>query len=383
MVRLITIFVFSLFCSLYGNSQIEFHKENWAKIVEKANQENKLIFLDAYAVWCGPCKMMDRQVFSDPEIGDFFNENFINAKIDMEKGEGPGLRQKYQVTAYPTLLFINGNGELVHKTVGFKSPDALRQNANTALRKDHKVEEFEARYEKGERDPEFMLDYIIELKKAEKSTDFIANKFFIDVPNLESGIKSKIAFEALESIDSKLYELVRNNKTFLEKEYGKEMVEDKIFEAALSSIETAVKFQTSSIFKEALEKTSDFGLEDQKIRKLELSYYSQSKNESEYLKVLNKHIKKDEPDVCELSFITFKAFIDSENMQDFSKQIFIDDYKENISLNNFVIGLNLAIGSKDQEFLEKVHSIIKEENLNNTQELQKINRYYLKAKQMI
>lgn len=383
MYRLITPLVLSFLFTVYGKAQIHFQKDNWATIVKQAKTENKLIFLDAYAVWCGPCKMMDRQVFSNPEIGAFFNENFINAKIDMEKGEGPGLQRKYEVTAYPTLLFINGEGTLIHKAVGFQAPQALMKNANTALRKDHKVEEYASRYEKGERDPEFVLQYIRELKKAGKSTDVVANKFFIDASDLDDKAKSTIAFEALESIDSKLFGIVMEGKSYLSELYGEQFVKEKVVEAAEKSIETSVKFETPSIFTETLEKVGDFGIGDNAARKLELEYYSGTKDETKYLKVLEKHIKKDEPDICVLSFETFKAFMHSENMKDYSKQIFLDDYKKNISLNNFVIGLNLAIGSGDSDFLEKVHDIIKDENINNTGELQKINRYYLKAKRMI
>lgn len=84
-----------------------------------AKKKKKIIFLDAYASWCGPCKMMKAQTFKNPDAADFYNENFINMAIDMEKGEGPALAQKYGVRAYPTLLFINEKGELVHTGLGF------------------------------------------------------------------------------------------------------------------------------------------------------------------------------------------------------------------------------------------------------------------------
>ena len=49
-----------------------------------------MIFLDAYASWCGPCKMLQKNVFTKKAVGDFYNSKFINVKMDMEKGEGPG-----------------------------------------------------------------------------------------------------------------------------------------------------------------------------------------------------------------------------------------------------------------------------------------------------
>lgn len=91
----------------------------WASVLEKAKKENKMIFLDGYATWCGPCKTMDAETYKNQAVADYFNANFINVKYDMEKGEGPKLAEQYQVTAYPSLLFINANGNILHKGVGF------------------------------------------------------------------------------------------------------------------------------------------------------------------------------------------------------------------------------------------------------------------------
>lgn len=84
----------------------------------KAKAENKLVFIDAYAEWCGPCKVMARDIFPQKEVGDFFNTRFINLKLDMEKGDNVALAKKYEVRAYPTYLFLDSDGKLVHKGLG-------------------------------------------------------------------------------------------------------------------------------------------------------------------------------------------------------------------------------------------------------------------------
>lgn len=95
----------------------------WTTVLEKAKKENKIIFLDAYATWCGPCKQMDAQIYTNSAVAEFYNANFINVKYDMEKGEGPMLSERYFVTAYPHLLFINPEGVILHKGVGFHEAD--------------------------------------------------------------------------------------------------------------------------------------------------------------------------------------------------------------------------------------------------------------------
>lgn len=112
---------------------ISFQNQNWKSLLAAAKKQNKLIFVDAYATWCGPCKSMAKEIFPLKEVGSFFNQNFINAKIDMEKGEGVNLAQEYEVTAYPTYLFINGNGELVHKGIGYLPAEEFLTVAQNAL----------------------------------------------------------------------------------------------------------------------------------------------------------------------------------------------------------------------------------------------------------
>lgn len=97
---------------------INFETLSFEEAIQKAKKENKLIFLDAYAVWCGPCKMMDRTTFKSKKVGDVFNKNFINIKIDMEKGEGPAIARRYQVRAYPTMMLINGEGKVEKRILG-------------------------------------------------------------------------------------------------------------------------------------------------------------------------------------------------------------------------------------------------------------------------
>ena len=116
--NVLSIFI-SMFFALASLAQgIKFEYGDWSSVKAKAKQENKIIFIDFYTSWCGPCKMLDKSVFPQKEVGDFYNKNFINYKIDAEKGEGPELAQKYGVKAFPTLVFTNANGDFLHQGVG-------------------------------------------------------------------------------------------------------------------------------------------------------------------------------------------------------------------------------------------------------------------------
>lgn len=98
---------------------IKFVESNWALAKAEAKKQNKLIFLDAYTTWCGPCKMLKRNTFPDKAAGEFFNKNFINVALDMEKGDGLAVAATYQVNAYPTLIITDADGNLVTYTKGY------------------------------------------------------------------------------------------------------------------------------------------------------------------------------------------------------------------------------------------------------------------------
>jgi thiol-disulfide isomerase/thioredoxin len=104
---------------------IQFHKGSWDDLLAKAKKQGKPIFVDFYASWCGPCKMMDKYVFTDPTVGAYANLHYLAAKIDCEHGEGRTLAQQYEVSAYPTLVILKPDGTVIHRMVGMRDANGL------------------------------------------------------------------------------------------------------------------------------------------------------------------------------------------------------------------------------------------------------------------
>jgi thioredoxin 1 len=104
------------------NEGINFYQGSWDEALKLAKKENKPIFLDIYASWCGPCKALKKNTFSDSEVGEYYNANFINLTIDGEKGNGVELADNFQITGYPSLIFVNADGELIGKITGYHNP---------------------------------------------------------------------------------------------------------------------------------------------------------------------------------------------------------------------------------------------------------------------
>ena len=123
--------IFEIFAIKSGAGGIKFKKMSLTKAMALAKSSGKIIFIDAYTTWCGPCKEMAKTTFQSPRVGSVFNEKFINIKIDVENDEdGEMLEKNYNVAAYPTLLFIDANGKLVKRLVGKQSEEKLLNQVN-------------------------------------------------------------------------------------------------------------------------------------------------------------------------------------------------------------------------------------------------------------
>lgn len=145
----------------YGKEAgISFDVKTYDEALAKAKSENKLVFMDCYTSWCGPCKMMSSKVFTQKKVGDYFNQHLVSIKIDMEKGEGIKLAKKYGVKAYPTMMFLDTEGNVIHKIIGACDADKLIQTARDHSDPSKGYSVCKAAYESGNRTPEVVANYI-------------------------------------------------------------------------------------------------------------------------------------------------------------------------------------------------------------------------------
>ena len=158
MKKLFSLFILFISLSVFSHESINFEKGTFKEILAKAKKEKKLVFMDAFAVWCGPCKLMEKNIFPLPAVSEYYNANFINARFDMEKGEGQEIAMKYGVRSYPTFLFLNGDGEVVMKNYGYMGEKDFLTIAQEANQPKYRNSSNKELFEKGESNPEFLLN---------------------------------------------------------------------------------------------------------------------------------------------------------------------------------------------------------------------------------
>ncbi len=142
MLRISNTLLFVLFCTVaFCQKSIIFFEGNWEEALAKAKEEQKLLFVDAYATWCKPCKMMEKEVFTKENIATFYNENFISYKLDVDTKEGNNIADYYKVKGMPTFLFVDSEKNLRYQGEGYISQEAFMQLAQNALnpKKQYKI----------------------------------------------------------------------------------------------------------------------------------------------------------------------------------------------------------------------------------------------------
>lgn len=189
MKRILVLFVaWFAFSAAYAQG-IEFRTESYAEVLKMAKKQKKLVFVDIYTSWCGPCKHMATNIFTRKEAGDFFNAHFLNMKLDAEKSaDGKAVASRFQVSGYPTMLFLDGDGELIYRMLGGRSLDqfvAEGQKALDAYVAKPLLEKNAKLYAEGKRDKAFLLEYYALKDKAGLDCSDILLDYFAQVNDKE------------------------------------------------------------------------------------------------------------------------------------------------------------------------------------------------------
>jgi thiol-disulfide isomerase/thioredoxin len=194
---------------------------SWPEIKAEAKTQSKFIFIDCYASWCTPCKMMDEKIYPEKQIGDFFNAHFISIRVQMDRTPNDdeqvrnlyplsdSLAAQFTVNSYPTFLFFSPDGIPLHKLVGsYQSGQKFIERANDALLPDKQYFTILAQLKDHVEDSVFLLTAVLTAKNAgdDKTARLLANDYLgLSGPHI-----SKSAIDLLSS-----YILSESDKGFI------------------------------------------------------------------------------------------------------------------------------------------------------------------------
>lgn len=338
MKKLLTTLLSLLFIFSFSQEKITFETTTWKEILAKAKLEKKLVFLDAYAEWCGPCKMMEKNVFTLPSVKAYYDANFINARIDMEKGEGPGIAQKYGVRSYPSFLFINGDGELIAQNRGYMGEQDFLSIAKEANNPKFASSSTKELFEKGESDPEFLLN----MMRLYAQTDYelakkVSERYFA-VKKKEELTRDDVGMLLyfLKSPQDVNYQIFKDKKEYIIKVMSADVYQQfdvnikisKIMEQSLNK--TTGLIDDASFYKNAVPLVTQQEAETA-LNRMKVIYYESAGNYPEYEKAALAYYKNaEEFDPQEL---LKAAFIFSEHITQKSSLKKAEEWAEKAVMN--------------------------------------------------
>ena len=298
---------------------IKFIAEDFRAAMAQGAKKNKIVFIDAYTTWCGPCKLMDKSVFTDEKVLDFMNENFVNLKLDMERGDGQIVAQRYKVSAFPSFLFVNTEGELVHKGIGYQDADKFLSLASVALSANQGLLAWSRKFENGERSPDFLKNYALQLADVQdaKRAD-IAKLYVKSQPNWKNNNETlDFIFKFIETPDDTFFTLLSKNKTIFERRVSREaielkrknLIEEQLFDKkklpTLARADSLLALVTDN--KRALDSTE---------RNYRMTYYRMKGDRNAYAQAAVNYFKKYDRNAGELAE-TANTFLDQIDAKTF------------------------------------------------------------------
>jgi thiol-disulfide isomerase/thioredoxin len=194
-------------------SGIKFFTGSWKAVLAEAKRQNKPVFVDIYTTWCGPCKLMAKEAFPDPQVGAKFNSSFVSYQIDAEKGEGIEVAKKYAVDAYPTALYVSASGDLIHRAVGYGGVKGMMEEAEKALTASSEsgsISEMDKLFVDGKRDADFLATYLQKRAKVGMPNGDALDAYLKVVPETDwtSDRNMEIIMGNLTSTNSKGYDFL-------------------------------------------------------------------------------------------------------------------------------------------------------------------------------
>ncbi len=196
----------------------------------RAARESGLpIFLDAYTTWCVPCKKMEAEVFTDPEVASTFNTEFVPLRLDMEQEPGRALAEKLLVDQFPTLLILDDSGEELHRSVGFLDVEGVLAFAKTGGDEATRWHTLDARFRRGDRDTTFLEELLAYAKQADiPQRENYAFALLNARDDWGSADAQALLFENVRTADGPLFGALVRNRAALAERYSAPIVDERI-----------------------------------------------------------------------------------------------------------------------------------------------------------
>jgi thioredoxin-related protein len=253
------LFLFFILClhnAAAQNKGLQFQDLSYEQALQKSAAEKKPVFLFGYATWCHFCEYMKDSVLITEAVGNFYNQNFICIKMDLEK-EGKNLNQKtIRAKSFPVLLFMNAQGEMLHRVTGKKDAQDFLQIGNDAIDSTKQLRTFIYKYRDGKLSPQQTYEYFKMIDRAGMDNQPLINNYLTLIPEgkLTATYSWKIMYELFRDIEQPCMKVVLDHRADYTAKYTADSIDNKIMGLYINALMNKVQMLDSNGYTSIQEK---------------------------------------------------------------------------------------------------------------------------------
>ncbi len=305
---------------------------NWDNLITQAKKENKFLFVDCYTTWCGPCKYVSSTIFPMKNVGEFFNKNFVNVKLQIDETKKDNedviatrsvakyIEETYKINVYPTFLIFDNAGKLVHKFCGAGDDKFMIANAGSGLNKDEQYYTLVEGFKAGNRDGNFITKLCKASAAANDNVEEYLKAFIETQTNLFTKDNAELLLSNVENTDGIVFKNLYENKEKWLPVADKEMLESVIANAISTEIvseifnEKNTEVDWAGITKKYNKKYPGYAKEQ--VAKAKVIYYSDLENWKEFAEALKVLLKENPNAFTQKNALNSIAWSVFENIDD-------------------------------------------------------------------
>ncbi|MEM6262907.1 MAG: thioredoxin family protein [Bacteroidota bacterium] len=335
LIAILTTICLGLSTGFGADTTINFRQISYSEIFEVAKQENKRVLLYFHFEGCRPCREMEKTVFIDEQVANFYNENFVCLKINTMEEAGIEVKNTHQVKINPAFLFFDQNENLLNRFIGSCTSQELISHAQKALSPTQNLRVMKESYQKGNRAPDFLFDYTYRLRDANQVDSAVINQYLRTQSFEELAEEHNLKFiyeftlhkcNPTLQFGGRAFHFMLENRNSFSKYFKLEQVETRIAGTAILAAQQAVTEQDESTFNKAIEVLREFdngkayfykkmdggetGMFTSKswILEFKMAYYEKSGSTELYNEALEQFIGKIWDDAYELNSIAWNFY---------------------------------------------------------------------------
>lgn len=368
------------------------NSDQWQAVFEKAKAENKLVFVDAYTDWCSYCHKLDKEVYTEQSVVDYYTENFINVKFDAESDFGYPKAQELNITGYPTLLFMTGSNQVFKVIDSFVPAEELLAYGKDISRIIDRLPQLEAKLSSRQITQEEHLELVAilegtdEIKANSVAKDYVEKlkeEDFLQIENIW------LLSRHQNQLDGYPFLYISSNKELMIETHGLNEFNDYMSAVYNDNLQLAIKYGDESLMDELINRVLTEFIENDQLPAARYStrsvYFGQrgelDKYKMEVNTYMNNHLSRDMKPQFALS-TTYDIIENyaSEEMIVFSTQLLrqaLEINEKNFELNSIIgyakgligdykaagkyleIAKTLAKGEEEEEIVRTLFDAVK------------------------